>query len=306
MKTVRRSLQLIRYNLYTLWLLTYSDLKTTVCPTVLFGVFSCLSGPVLTTNLSSAKCVSLSQLMQVALWTWVHTLFVDIQNQKQPGAATEDKINKAWRPLPAGRLTEYQMECLMSAMYFVIPLASSCFDTTPQSLGLMVLGFIYNDLRGADKNFVVRNLLNAMGISTLCSGATAVALSGSQGSMTATAHIWILLISMVIFTTVQVQDMADQAGDHTRQRRTLPLVFGDGTARWTVVIPVGFWSLFCPRFFHLGALGFLMPVLLGGTVILRTLTIRSVEGDKQTYRVYNIWMVNLFLLPFVKNLGNVW
>ena len=293
------------YNLYTLWLLTYSDLKTTVYPTVVFGVFSSLSGPVLTTNVSSKKCVTFSQVMKVALWTWVHTLFVDIQNQVQPGAAEEDKINKSWRPIPAGRLTKFQMNCFLSAMYLMIPMVGLCSDTSPQSLGLMVLGFIYNDLRGADNNFVVRNLLNALGISCLCSGATTLALTGSQGSLTAMAHTWFLLISTVIFTTVQVQDMADQAGDHLRQRRTLPLVFGDGPARWTIAIPVAFWSFLCPRFLHMGAFGFLMPLLVGGNVIFRTLTVRSVEGDKHTYRVYNLWMVILFLLPFLKCLGDV-
>lgn len=295
----------ISYHLYTLWLLTYSDLKTTVCPGVVFALFSCLSGPVLTTHDSTPGSATMSRIVHVTLWTWVHTLLVDIQNQSQPGAAQEDKINKPWRPLPAGRLTHSQMKGLLSAMYLIIPLVGFCMDTSPQSLGMIVLGFIYNDLGGADKNFMVRNILNAMGISCLCSGATSVALTGSQGSMTAMGHKWFLLVAAVIATTVQVQDMADQAGDRLRQRHTMPLIFTNGLTRWTITISIAFWSFCCPLFFHLGIVGFMIPVMVGAIVASNTLTIRSVEGDKQTYRLYNLWIVTLFLLPLLKSFGSV-
>lgn len=178
-------------------------------------------------------------------------------------------------------------------------------DTSPQSLGLMVLGFIYNDLGGADKNLVVRNLLNAIAIPCLCSGATIVALTGSPGLMNTTAYAWFLIIAMVIFTTVQVQDMGDQAGDRLRQRHTLPLVIGDGPARWTIAVPVAFWSVICPLFFAVDVIGLLMPFLPGAAVVFRTLRVRSVEDDKQTYRIWNLWLGTLFLLPFVKTLRGV-
>ena len=196
---MHQALQNMTYNLYTLWLFTYSDLETTVCPTVVFSAFSCLSGPSLTTNSSFSTSATLTRVVQVVLWTWIHTLFVDIQNKVQPGAAEEDKINKPWRPLPAGRLTQPQMQYLLSAMYLMLPTIGFFMETVPQSLGLTGLGFIYNDLGGADKNIIVRNLLNATAISCLCSGTTVVALTGSQGCMNAMAHIWVLVIAVVIF-----------------------------------------------------------------------------------------------------------
>lgn len=270
-----------------------------------FGLFSSLSGDVLTTHNSPPMHVILSRTVHITFWTWVHTLLVDIQNQSQPGAAREDKVNKPWRPLPAGRLTLSQMQGLLSAMYLIIPSVGFCMDTSPQSAGMIVLGFIYNDLGGADKNFIVRNVVNAMGISCLCSGATSVALAGSQGSMTATANKWFLLVAAVIATTVQVQDMADQEGDRLRQRHTMPLIYGDGPARWSIAVSIAFWSFYCPFFFHLGLVGFTIPVMVGAIVISNTLTVRSIEGDKQTYRLYNLWMVTLFLLPLLKSLRNL-
>jgi hypothetical protein len=42
------------------------------------------------------------------------------------------------------------------------------------------------------------------------------------------------------FSTLHMQDMYDQAGDSLRDRRTLPLVVGDSSARWMTIVPMLF------------------------------------------------------------------
>lgn len=46
--------------------------------------------------------------------------------------------------------------------------------------------------------------------------------------------------------------------------------------------------------------GYVLPVALGATVIVRTLRVRSEKGDRITFRWWNLWLVSLYLLPLIK------
>lgn len=61
---------------------------------------------------------------------------------------------------------------------------------------------------------------------------------------------WHWMIGVIVFTTLQVQDLCDQEGDRDRGRRTIPVIFGDNVARWTVAIPIAFWSYVAPSFWR--------------------------------------------------------
>jgi 4-hydroxybenzoate polyprenyltransferase len=111
---------------------------------------------------------------------------------------------------------------------------------------------------------------------------------------------WQFLMGAVVASTGHSQDMADQAGDRLRNRKTVPLVIGDPVARWTIAVPVAFWTVIAPRFLNLSIVGYLVPFAIGWTVILRTLIVRDVLGDMTTFQIWNLWMVNLYLLPLVK------
>ncbi len=302
-QAIREISSSVVYHLHTLMLFTYSDLKTTVGPMTIFGVFSVLSGPVLTTSHSPQVLAILFHVPQVAFWSWVHTLFINVGNQRQLGAAEEDGLNKPWRPLSSKRLTTAQAKYLMLTLYPTILSVGLFLGALPQSFCLMVLGYVYNDLGGADKSVLIRNALNAIALPCFGSGATMVALASSRFALNHTAHQWFFIIGLVYFTTVQIQDLEDQAGDSLRQRRTLPLVLGDGPARWTVAIPVSAWSFICPLFFGKDIVGLVMPVLVGALVASRIILVRTVEGDKQTFRYWNLWMIVLFTLPVVKHLN---
>ena len=78
---------------------------------------------------------------------------------------------------------------------------------------------------------------------------------------------------------------ADQAGDRARNRRTLPLVLGDWIARWTIAVPVIFWSFACPAFWELDITGWIMPAILGSVVALRVIAFRDIVADKKTWYV---------------------
>ena len=68
--------------------------------------------------------------------------------------------------------------------------------------------------------------------------------SGRPVFVTKVGWQWLVIISCVISTTMHVQDLKDEAGDRARARRSAPIVLGDAVARWTIAIPVLFWSFF--------------------------------------------------------------
>jgi 4-hydroxybenzoate polyprenyltransferase len=286
------------YHLHTIWLFTYTDLKTIVFPSSAFGILTALS-----LSLSGAILLPPFEVIQrlptVLFWTWLNLLPFNIGNQRQAGAIIEDKQNKPWRPVISGRLTPKQAKYLQLAIYPIVFLVSAIFGGTPQSLVLVLLEYLYNDLEGSERSCVTRNVVNASGFTVYSSGALAVALKGT-GPLSATLYQWKIFMGAVVASTGHSQDMADQAGDRLRNRKTVPLVVGDGVARWTIAVPTAFWTVAAPRFWNLGVVGSLVQFVIGWTVILRTIIIRDVAGDKRTFQIWNLWMVSLYLLPLIR------
>jgi 4-hydroxybenzoate polyprenyltransferase len=110
---------------------------------------------------------------------------------------------------------------------------------------------------------------------------------------------WYLTLGAVIASTSHSQDMYDQAGDHVRGRRTVPLVVGDWMARLSLAIGVIFWSLLCPYFWESGIHGYAIVGLMGTIVSLRVLFCRSVPQDKINFLIWNGWVMCVYTLPFL-------
>lgn len=166
---------------------------------------------------------------------------------------------------------------------------------------LMLLGFSYNDLGGADASCIVRNLLNAGLYLGFATGATIVAYGGN--TLSNTAWTWLGMIGITVFLTVHMQDIPDQEGDRLRGRNSVPLVIGDTLARWTIAVTMTVCSFLLPAFWKLGPLGFVAPFTIGAIVILRVLAKRTVGEDEVTWKIWNLWMSSLYLLPFIKSLS---
>lgn len=289
----------VPYHLYTIWLFTRSDLKTIVIPSTAFGLVCTLSGPVLTTGPSLLIADVAKRIPVTAFWAWINLLPFAIDNQRQQNSIKEDTENKPWRPLPSKRLTPEQAKSTMKVFYLIACLSSLYLGGTWQCITLIGLGYCYNDLGGADSSCVTRNFINACGYICFTSGSLQVASDLSVALLRPVAYQWLLTIGLVIFTTIQLQDMYDQAGDSLRKRWTVPLVLGDSAARWTIAVPVGIWSWFCPSFWQLGFTGFAIPVLLGALIIWRILAVRTAKDDRLSFRIYNAWVISLYFLPLI-------
>ena len=283
------------FHSYSIWLFTCSDLKTIVGPKTLFGILSAYQAQIFNLPVSPSFGTILASTPIVALWTWINLLPFAIDNQRQPAAIMEDRLNKPWRPLPSRRMKPAEAKVLMLLFYPAASGISFWIGGIRQCLFLIVLGYWYNDCKGADTSWVSRNFINASGFLCYTSGAMEVAL-GRPLAMEPTLLRWFLVIGIIVFSTVQTQDMYDQAGDSLRGRQTLPLVLGEWS-RWTVAIPMVFWCWFIPWYWNLGWVGYPAPVMLGNSVAYRTLLKRNTKDDKLTFRIWNIWLVTLYASP---------
>lgn len=197
----------ILHDLHTIWLVTRNDLKSIVFPETAFGICSALSGPNLTSNDSPNAMGVLKRAPLVVLWTWINVLIFDLANQRLPNSVIEDSVNKSWRPIPSGRLTPCQARRLLLVILPIAVLITFYTGGMEETIVMNTLVYMYNDLGGADENFVVRNIINAAGFICYSAGATRVACGHGQCSLNEKAYQWLAIIGGIVFSTLQMQDM---------------------------------------------------------------------------------------------------
>jgi 4-hydroxybenzoate polyprenyltransferase len=287
-----------KYHLYSIWLFTRSDLKTIIVPKTTFGILNATAAAAFLINPAPDPTRILVRLPLVLFWTWTNLLPFAIDNQRQPGSLIEDRANKPWRTIPSGRMTPAQAKRIMFPLYAVAAVYSLCLGGWRQSVALMALGCWYNDLGGADASWISRNFINAVGFACYATGAMEVAL-GTAVPLLGPLGAWAALLAAVVFTTVHTQDMYDQEGDGLRGRITLPLAVGDAPARYVTAFWMLVWVGVCPWFWGLSFLPRIAYAALGTTVVTRTLRKRTVPEDRQTFRLWNLWMVFTYTLPLL-------
>ena len=135
------------YFLYTLWLFTVSDHKTFVVPEALFGILGALSGPLLTDNPDPNICQIVFQVPKVFLWTWLNTFVFDLANQRHVESVEEDRLNKPFRPLAAGRITPTQTkQLLLVSIPVVLVVTYFYLGSYEETVLLFSLTWMYNYL----------------------------------------------------------------------------------------------------------------------------------------------------------------
>jgi 4-hydroxybenzoate polyprenyltransferase len=297
----------LRYHAYSIWLFTFSDLKTIVAPKTTFGILNALAvslllAPQAPVNRDIIRTILL-RTPTVILWVWINLLPFAIDNQRQPAAILEDKHNKPWRTMPSGRMTSTQATRLMYCFYPTAACISYMIGGSRPCLALMALGYAYNDLYLADRNWITRNLINGLGFCCFASGALEVALGTPLTWEHRVILKWLGFIAAVVFSTVQTQDMADQTGDRLRGRQSMPLSVGDGPTRWITALLMVCWTGLAAIYWDLGSTTRMLIGILGFTVAWRTLKRRSIRADKVTFYIWNGWMALLYALPLLSALG---
>lgn len=126
-------------------------------------------------------------------------------------------------------------------------------------------------------------------------GAVSVATCGSE--FTAKGLQWFAILGGIVFTTVQIQDLEDVAGDRARGRCTGPLVLGDVKCRWSIAVLVLMWTLAACSFWGAGRVYAMSCTASAGVIAWRVLNKTEVRHDRVTFRLWNAWIVSLYVLP---------
>ena len=289
----------VYHYLQTFWLLTQSDLWTFVIPNTAFGIFGGLAGPILTTNFHREPWTVLTRAPLVVAWNWLNLSIFNLANQRLPDSVAEDFINKPWRPIPAGRMSTIQMRRVLLATIPTVSLINYVWlGAWKETIALICLTWMYNDLRGGDENFVLRNFIIGTAFGLYNSGSLQVACS-SHHTLHARGRMWVGVISTVVFSTMHIQDLQDVTGDKLRGRRSAPLILGDSVARWTLAISIPIWSFLCPLYLGMPWFGFLAPGFVGGIIILRLFLRRGPREDCMSWYTWAFWMILLYMLPAI-------
>ncbi|KAF7874216.1 hypothetical protein EAF04_002888 [Stromatinia cepivora] len=295
--------------LKTLYLFPSNDIQTMIIPVTIIGLlgaltdsYSTIPSPVLPdTGILITHLISIPRTF---LWVYLNVLLFAISNQRSPKSVLEDSINKSWRPIPSGRITSSSARRLLFILIPIDLFVSHYFLGACQETVLcLLLTWMYNDLGGSDEHFIVRNAINSLAYFVYGSGALRVA-AGTSTPISADASIWLGIISAIVFSTMQVQDLKDQVGDRVTNRDTLPLSIGDTLCRYTIVFGVLTWSLATPRYWSIDLFtrGSVLPVILGLFVTYRVLLHRSPEADIQTYKAWSAWLMSVCFLPLLRYL----
>lgn len=281
------------------WEFTESNFPTFVVPNTAFGVLGAVAGP----RLADGQLPSLVQIAYrvplVVAFNWYNVLVFDLANQRSAESVEEDLINKPWRPIPSGKVTRDQTR---RAMLVAIPAAlglNYMLGVWREGVFIQILTWLYNDLGGGDE--LVRDAIIAVAYGLFNQGSLQIAIGG-RASVSAGGQTWIVIVSGVILTTMQVQDLKDQGGDRTRGRKSMPLFLGDELSRVSIAVFVLAWSCVCAFFWGLRPWAYTLTVSWGLVVALSVMLRRRPEEDSQTWKLWCIWTVSLYSLPILAGL----
>ncbi|KAJ7441381.1 UbiA prenyltransferase family [Mycena galericulata] len=272
------SLSNLPHFIWTLILFTYTDFKTIVFPVT---VFACAAAPV----------QSPAKLFYGIFWTWLHLLQVDVSNQYRTTA--EDTINRPWRPLPSGRISQ-ESAAVMRWLLVPICVSSSipfgAAGVVYASLGLTAL-LIAHDEFGFDSHWLSKNIINSLGYMCFEFGATTIMNIHSQLDSIAVQSL--VCSCLLILTTIHAQDFSDIDGDMALGRVTLP-IYAPTSSRIFTFVALQLWSTGLGLLWNIGPRSFVVLCGLGGLVGWRFF---PPSDAPSRLKFVQVWLLATHLLP---------
>ncbi|EJT97260.1 hypothetical protein DACRYDRAFT_111806 [Dacryopinax primogenitus] len=267
-------------SIRTLYLFTKADYHTLFFPITMFAL---VAGPI----------QQPIHILTTAVWIWMHQLQCNINNQLV--SISEDKDNKPWRPLPAGRITAsqaQQLHIVVASLSFLLS-AVGGYKMVIASIAMNVFDVLYDQGRGSAR-WMSRIPLVVVMYGLFEYGSTRVITGFSELDDTARAAIMSSLA--VIGTTAHIGDFQDVEGDAADGRSTVPIAFPRSSRIFTPLLVLG-WSLFMANVWGLGVCSACAFVGLGALVAGRNWFYCDKAHDKNTYKLYSLWLLTLHLLP---------
>ncbi|KAI1154622.1 UbiA prenyltransferase family-domain-containing protein [Nemania diffusa] len=285
-----------------IWIFTESNFDTFVIPNTAFGVLGAFAASMLTEGLQRPPTAleTFWRFPLVLAFNWYSVFIFDLSNQRSSESIEEDLINKPWRPIPTGKVSATEARRILLLAIPLVLLFNYLLGVWRQGLFILILTWMYNDIRGGDE--VVRDLIISVAYGMFNSASLEIAVGGGEYTdvnISRGGLIWTAMISAAILTTMQVQDLKDQAGDRTRGRQTIALWIGDRFSRLSIAFFVAFWTAACLFFWDLRPYGYVVPAATGAMTAYRVLSMTSPKQDATTWRWWCVWTITLYLLPII-------
>ncbi|KAI0672058.1 UbiA prenyltransferase family-domain-containing protein [Trametes maxima] len=272
---------------HTAVLFTRSDILTIVVPTLAFSTVS-----------TGDFC--LTRILYRFLWVWLNLLQFCISNQTH--SIEEDRINKPWRPLPAGRISPKTAGRLRWILLPVCLAISSLDGTVFAACAVLTAATLAHNDRDLGANWRTRNLLNAVGYAAFNIGAAFISSAPSYRLRTLLAVQ--LINSSVILTTIHAQDFKDVDGDRRIGRSTMPIAYPKAS-RIAVVAFVPAWTLVLCCYWHVST-NFAAAFAISGLYVgVRFARAQTLADDKCAYRCYNVWLCMMHAAAFMGTRGPI-
>ncbi|EED82975.1 predicted protein [Postia placenta Mad-698-R] len=269
---IRRGVVVTLQALYTMFLFTKSDIKTTVIP------LTCLA-------VATAPRPVPPNIPKAAFWIWIHLLQFTTANQLV--SPEEDRCNKSDRPIPSKRIS---LESTFLLRWILVPFcwAWSCWysvETLYASIAMIALTIMYNELCLCSGYWMVRYAMNAAGFVALEVGGTFVA-SIDRHHLDRTAVLSVCLSGAIYATTTHTQDFKDVVGDRLVGRRTLPLLY-PVLSRYSVLLGLCSWTLVLAHVWDLDYATAVSLMALALYISYRFLALSNVASDQVSFYWYN-------------------
>ena len=210
-------------------------------------------------------------------------------------------MNKPWRPIPSGIVSVANARILR---WILLPLCLSLsisLEAHWQGISLAIAFIVHNELH-LHSHWLMRNACNAWGYASFNAGASAIAgayypfhtvfandhtSALGQSTMTTRTLISFAVNALIIFSTIHAQDFRDEVGDKIMGRRTIPIVWPEGSRVWILSILTA-WSVGLSWACDLAILFSVPFCCLSLFVGLRFFRKRTAGADRQSYLYYNV------------------
>ncbi|KAI0649668.1 hypothetical protein C8Q79DRAFT_1006024 [Trametes meyenii] len=245
---------MLREALHTAVLFTRSDILTLLVPAVTFSTVA-----------TGDFCPT--RILYRFLWIWLNLLQFCISNQTP--SIEEDRVNKPWRPLPAGRISLKNTGTLRWVLLPVCLAISSLNGTVFAACAVLTAATPAHNDMDLGSYWHTRNLLNAVGYAAFNIGAAFIS-----------------------------SDFKDVDGDRQIGRSTMPITYPKAS-RIVVVALVPTWTLVLCCYWHVSTTFAAVFVFSGLYVGTRFARAQTLADDKYAYRCYNIWLCMMHAAAFM-------
>ncbi|KAJ7628864.1 UbiA prenyltransferase family-domain-containing protein [Roridomyces roridus] len=269
------------------WRFTWRDWSAAIIPGMLRTVAALCSHP------SPSIEFVLGALGRSLVYFILYLYVFNIANQIT--GLDEDRINKPDRPLPAGLLSlrgAYIRLFLLAAAYIYVSVAWGVLPWT--FLWLFVAAAV--TFGRYDRYWFTKNIV-FIGAGTFAQLQAGWALAAP---LTQRETHWVLVLSIALGITINLQDLRDVRGDAATQRRTMPVVLGESRFRWvmaliTAVTPYVCWLFDFQLAFWAGIALTVAMFYLAGRILWGT----SKEYDHKSYMVLTYIFCGSVIAPVV-------